>query len=186
MYVCVLYVPKCRYLFKVINVWKVWQHCLSRSHPSPHSFSLFRFYVRLSPCFFPPSSRSIPLWRGIVIIHSDLFWCFVFLFCLLLSVGTHPYTFFHSLSLNPSLCLFLLSPERAREQERESELLYGLLFLWQPLCESAACLFVCLCLFISVSSKDGMMMCVCLFLWVYTHPSTHVFCQMQSKYCICV
>lgn len=87
--------------------------------PSLH-FTIPILYPLSRPLLLP-SSHSIPLWRGIVIIYSDMFWylvlfCFFeIFFCLLLSVGTHPHT--HSLSLNPSLCLFLLSPGRRRARK---------------------------------------------------------------------
>lgn len=138
--------------------------------------SFHRFLPSISPpvSSLHPSSRSIPLWRGMVIIHSDMFWCFGGGGLLAVECWhspTHTHSLFHSLSLNPSLCLFLLSPERTRNS-------YCMVcrFLWQPLCESAVCLFVCLCLFICVSCKNGMMMCGCVFLLVYTYP----FEQMYS------
>lgn len=165
----------CRYLFKVINVWKVWQHSPSRSRPSPHFFSPFST-LHLSPCFFPPSFlplHSPVTWYGYnPLRHVLMFWGWGFACCWVLAfTHTHTLSLFHSLSLNPSLCLFLLSPERTRNS-------YCMVcrFLWQPLCESAVCLFVCLCLFICVSCKNGMMMCGCVFLLVYTYP----FEQMYS------
>ncbi len=91
----------------------------------------------------PPAGQMQQVWNTILNwMQLYALGLFFLLFCSLLSVGPHPHTLFHSLSLNPSLCLFLLSPERERERERA--LLYGLPFLWQPLCESAVCLFVCL------------------------------------------
>lgn len=157
-------------------------------HPFLPTFRLYPPASSFLPSFLlssPPSSHTIPLWRGIVIIHSDMFWCcFFFFFCFLLSVGTHPHTLFHSISLNPSLRLFRLSLERekASKRERERALLYGLVFLWQPLCESA----VCLSLFVHcVASKDVMIMCLCaLLVCTFICSTVHLFCQMKSKYCI--
>lgn len=50
----------------------------------------------------------------------------------------HSSTHFLSLSVNLSLCLFWISPDRIRHY-----CTVCLLFLWRTVCESAVCLFIC-------------------------------------------
>lgn len=65
-------------------------------------FFVLPFLSYSAPPAFP-SSHSVALWRGKRIIHSDMVWCFGFIFFLLslLSVATHPH-YFHSF-LNSAL-----------------------------------------------------------------------------------
>lgn len=156
-------------------------------HPFLPTFCLYPPASSFLPSFLlssPPSSHTIPLWRGIVIIHSDMFWCF---FLFLLSVEcwyspTHSLSLHLSKSLTPSISTFPRERESEQKRERGRALLYGLVFLWQPLCESA----VCLSLFVHcVASKDVMIMCLCaLLVCTFICSTVHLFCQMKSKYCI--
>lgn len=129
--------------------------CLKGLTASPiHQFlPTFRLYPPASsflPSFLlssPPSSHTIPLWRGIVIIHSDMFWCCCF-FLFLLSVEcwyspTHSLSLHLSKSLTPSISTF--PRERESEQKRERE---RYCMVWY-FCGShyVNLLFVCLCLF---------------------------------------
>lgn len=136
----------CRYLFQVLYVWKVWQPL-----QSIHFFLLSVFTLLLLPSFLPPFLPSVlphhsPVtWYSYNLLRHVLM-LFFFFFCFLLSVGTHPHTLFHSISLNPSLRLFRLSLERekASKRERESATVWSGIFV-------AAIMWIC-CLFVFVCS----------------------------------
>lgn len=134
MYVCALLVScagtysKC-YMFERSD---------SLSNPSISSY-----FPSLPSCFFLPSFLP-PFLPSVLPHHSPVTWysynplrhvlmLFFFFFCFLLSVGTHPHTLFHSISLNPSLRLFRLSLEREkaskRERERESATVWSGIFV---------------------------------------------------------
>lgn len=117
-----------------------------------------------------------------------MFWCLrVFFFFFLLSVECwHSPTHSLSLPLSKSLTLTISTFPREKERERGSYCMVccfcgshyvNLLFVY---------LFVFVCLFICVSSEDGMILCLSVFAGIYTSIWVHVFCQMESKYCISV
>lgn len=121
-------------------------------HPFLPTFRLYPPASSFLPSFLlssPPSSHTIPLWRGIVIIHSDMFWC-CFFFLFLLSVEcwyspTHSLSLHLSKSLTPSISTFPRERESEQKRERERE---RYCMVWY-FCGShyVNLLFVCLCLF---------------------------------------
>lgn len=119
--------------------------------------SISSYFPSLPSCFFLPSFLP-PFLPSVLPHHSPVTWysynplrhvlmLFFFFFCFLLSVGTHPHTLFHSISLNPSLRLFRLSLEREKASKRERER-ERYCMVWY-FCGShyVNLLFVCLCLF---------------------------------------
>lgn len=186
MYVCALLVScagtysKC-YMFERSD---------SLSNPSISSY-----FPSLPSCFFLPSFLP-PFLPSVLPHHSPVTWysynplrhvLMLFFFLFLLSVEcwyspTHSLSLHLSKSLTPSISTFPRERESEQKRERERALLNGLVFLWQPLCESA----VCLSLFVHcVASKDVMIMCLCaLLVCTFICSTVHLFCQMKSKYCI--
>lgn len=114
------------------------------THKSPHFLPLFKSAVAPSAFSLLPLHSPMTWHSYNPLRHVLMFEVYLFIYCLLLSVATHPHTSFLSFSLNSPL--FLRSPEKRRGKQGEEMLLYGLAVSVAAIM-SICCLFICcLCL----------------------------------------
>lgn len=154
------------------NNWKVWQRHIS-SHPSLQFISPFLSSVFPSASSFLPLHSPVTWYSYNPLRHVLIFWLSFFRFLLAVECWLSPtHTFPLSKSLSPSIST---SPQ---EKERVEELLYDLLFPWQPLCWSAVyllSLFVCSSVYLWwYVTRVCVLLLLLFFAGVYTSIWAHV------------